>query len=211
MEDVSQIRRDYKKNKLDEHSVPIEPFSFFDKWMQEALQGNFLEPTAFVLSTVSKDNKPSSRVLLLKGYDETGFMFYTNYTSKKGQDIESNDNVAMLFFWDQYERQIRIEGKVEKLTQEESNNYFQSRPYTSRIGAWASKQSQILKSRFTLIRAAAKYMLKYKTEVPLPEFWGGYKVKPVSIEFWQGRESRLHDRIKYIKNNDNWEIVRLYP
>ena len=211
MEDVSQIRRDYKKNKLDEHSVPSEPFSFFDKWIKEALQGNFLEPTAFVLSTVSKDNKPSSRVLLLKGYDDKGFMFYTNYTSKKGQDIESNDNVSMLFFWDQYERQIRIEGKVEKLSHEESNKYFQSRPYTSRIGAWASKQSQILKSRFTLIRAAAKYMLKYKTEVPLPEFWGGYKVKPVSIEFWQGRESRLHDRIKYIKNSDNWEIVRLYP
>lgn len=211
MEDVSQIRRDYKKNKLDEHSVPSEPFSFFDKWIKEALQGNFLEPTAFVLSTVSKDNKPSSRVLLLKGYDDKGFMFYTNYTSKKGQDIESNDNVSMLFFWDQYERQIRIEGKVEKLSHEESNKYFQSRPYTSRIGAWASKQSQILKSRFTLMRAAAKYMIKFKTDVPLPEFWGGYRVIPESIEFWQGRESRLHDRIKYIKNSDNWEIVRLYP
>lgn len=211
MEDVSQIRRDYKKNKLDEHSVPSEPFSFFDKWMKEALQGSFLEPTAFVLSTVSKENKPSSRVLLLKGYDDKGFMFFTNYTSQKGQNIEANDNVSMLFFWDQYERQIRIDGKVEKLSHEESNKYFQSRPYTSRIGAWASKQSQILKSRFTLMRAAAKYMVKFKTDVPLPEFWGGYRVKPESIEFWQGRESRLHDRIKYINEKEKWEIVRLYP
>jgi len=211
MEDVSQIRRDYKKNKLDEHSVPSEPFSFFDKWMGEALQGNFLEPTAFVLSTVSKENKPSSRVLLLKGYDNNGFVFYSNYTSQKGQDIESNNNVSMLFFWDQYERQIRIEGKVEKLTTEESNKYFQSRPYTSRIGAWASKQSQQLKSRFTLLRAAAKYMVKFKNDVPLPEFWGGYRVIPTSVEFWQGRESRLHDRVKYLKENNTWTIKRLYP
>ncbi|HRP02159.1 MAG TPA: pyridoxamine 5'-phosphate oxidase [Candidatus Kapabacteria bacterium] len=211
MEDVSQIRRDYKKDKLDINTVPQNPLIFFDKWMKEVLKGDFAEPTAFVLSTVSAQNTPSSRIVLLKEYDEEGFTFFTNYSSKKGSDISDNNNVSMLFFWDKYERQVRVVGKADKISIEDSERYFKSRPYTSRIGAWASKQSQILSSRFTLMRNVAKYMSQFRTDVPIPEFWGGYKIIPTEIEFWQGRSSRLHDRIKYIKANEQWDIVRLYP
>ena len=211
MSDVSQVRRDYKKFKLDENSVDKNPVNQFRIWMEEALKGDFYEPTAFSLSTVSNENKPSSRILLLKGYDDRGFVFYTNYTSRKGEELEQNQNAAMLFFWDKFERQIRIEGQIVKVSKEESESYFQSRPYASRIGAWASQQSKLLKSRFTLLRQAAMLMVKYKTDVPLPDFWGGYRLIPNAVEFWQGRESRLHDRIKYVKNNGNWDIIRLYP
>lgn len=211
MEDVSQIRRNYKKSKLDISTVPESPYQFFDIWMKEALKSELLEPTAFILSTVSKDSKPSSRIVLLKEYDNNGFVFFTNYLSRKGNELSENENVAMLFFWDCLERQVRIEGKAERISYEESLKYFNSRSYTSRIGAWASKQSQVLNSRFTLMREVAKYMAKYKLEVPLPEFWGGIRIVPEAIEFWQGRESRLHDRIKYNLENGNWIINRLYP
>jgi len=211
MQDVSQIRKDYKKFKLDIESTSDNPFEQFKKWMDDALNGGFLEPTAFVLSTVSIDNKPSSRVLLLKGIEPDGYIFYTNYESRKGNELKHNNNAAMLFFWDKFERQVRIEGKVEKINRKQSEKYFHSRPYTSQIGAWASEQSKELKSRFTLLRRAAQYMLKFKNQVPLPDFWGGYKLFPDRFEFWQGRESRMHDRIVYLIENNKWNKKRLYP
>jgi pyridoxamine 5'-phosphate oxidase len=211
MSDISQIRNDYKKFRLDEDSIFKNPFYQFNKWMEEALAGEFYEPTAFVLSTVSIENKPSSRALLLKGYDDKGFVFYSNYESRKGHDLSLNPNAAMIFFWDKFERQIRIEGRVEKTSKEESEKYFNSRPYKSRIGAWASKQSQTLKSRFKLLREASFIMLKHPLHVPLPENWGGYRLIPEYFEFWQGRESRLHDRFSFKLNEGNWVINRLYP
>jgi len=211
MEDVSQIRKDYKKFKLDIETTLDNPFEQFNKWIDDALNGGFLEPTAFVLSTVSIDNKPSSRVLLLKGIEPDGYIFYTNYESRKGNELKHNNNAAMLFFWDKFERQVRIEGKIEKINREQSEKYFHSRPYTSQIGAWASEQSKELKSRFTLLRRAAQYMLKFKNQVPLPDFWGGYKLFPDRFEFWQGRESRMHDRIVYLIENNKWNKKRLYP
>lgn len=211
MKDVSQIRRDYNKLKLDISNVPNSPFEFFNLWFDDILKLDVLEPTAFVLSTVSAENKPSSRVLLLKGFDNTGFYFYTNYTSRKGNELDNNNNASMVLFWDILERQIRIEGTVQKISKEASEKYFLSRPYTSKIGAWASKQSQRLKSRFTLIKEASKYMLKFKQDVPLPDTWGGYILIPSYFEFWQGRESRMHDRICFELINNEWEKFRLYP
>mgnify|MGYP001390853569 CR=1 FL=1 len=211
MKNLQDIRTDYKKNKLDSNSVLLNPLEQMKIWLDNAINSEMLEPTAFVLSTVNSDSKPSSRVLLLKGIDEKGPIFYTNYKSRKGEELANNPNASMLFFWDALERQIRIEGKIEKLTYEESDKYFQTRPYTSRIGAWASKQSAVLNSRFTLLRKVASLMIKYPVHVPLPDFWGGYRLIPEYFEFWQGRESRLHDRIRFIKIEDNWKIDRLSP
>ncbi len=211
MEDLGSIRRDYKKFKLDEDSILKNPFEQFKVWMEDALHGDFYEPTAVVLSTVDILGRPSSRVLLLKGYDETGFIFYSNYLSRKGEDIDTNPNGSLLFFWDKFERQIRIQGVIHKITHGESKKYFDTRPYTSRIGAWASEQSKPLKSRFTLIRKVIGLMLKYPIDVPLPDFWGGYKLVPHEFEFWQGRESRLHDRFQFVLMDDKWNIRRLSP
>jgi pyridoxamine 5'-phosphate oxidase len=163
------------------------------------------------LSTVSGDCKPSSRVVLLKQFDNSGFVFFTNYESQKGSDLANNPNACLLFFWDSLERQVRIEGTVEKIRPGESDDYFQTRPYTSRIGAWASVQSRQLSGRFELMKKVAVLMAKYPKNVPLPPFWGGYRLKPNSFEFWQGRESRLHDRVKYTLENTVWNVIRLYP
>jgi pyridoxamine 5'-phosphate oxidase len=211
MEDLSNIRRDYSKFSLDINSISPDPFKQFDIWMNDALKGEFLEPTAVAVSTVNKNGRPSSRIVLLKKYNEKGFIFFTNYKSRKGNDISENDFASMLFFWDKFERQIRIEGRIEKVSQKESEEYFESRPYTSKLGAWASNQSQPLKSRFTLMRKVAGLMLKYPSKVPLPEFWGGYILIPDEFEFWQGRESRLHDRFRYQLDGTNWKIERLSP
>lgn len=211
MEDLANIRRDYTKFSLDSGNISIDPFEQFDIWMKDALKGDFLEPTAVAVSTVNADNKPSSRIVLLKSYDDRGFVFFTNYHSRKGTEISGNPFASMLFFWDKFERQIRITGKIEKIAREDSEKYFQSRPYTSRLGAWASEQSQPLKSRFTLIRKVAKLMVKYPLNVPLPDFWGGYRLIPDEFEFWQGRESRLHDRFQYNLKDNNWDIERLSP
>lgn len=208
---LQDIRQDYNKFKLDESSLNKNPFSLFKVWMDEAISGDFYDPTAFVLSTATKDGKPSSRVLLLKGFDENGFVFYTNYESRKGNELSENPFASMLFFWDKFERQIRIEGNIEKLTSEESYDYFRKRPLASKLGAWASDQSKELKSRFTLMRKVAKLMLKYPVQVPLPSHWGGYRLKPERFEFWQGRPSRLHDRFQYNIINNKWEIIRLNP
>ncbi len=211
MEDLSNIRRDYSKFSLDSGHISPDPFEQFDIWMKDALKGDFLEPTAVAVSTVNADNKPSSRIVLLKSYDERGFVFFTNYHSRKGTEISGNPFASMLFFWDKFERQIRITGKIEKISREDSEKYFISRPYTSRLGAWASEQSQPLKSRFTLIRKVAKLMVQHPINVPLPDFWGGYRLVPDEFEFWQGRESRLHDRFQYNLKDNNWSIERLSP
>lgn len=212
MEDLGNIRRDYNKFKLDESSINKNPFDQFKIWMDEGLQGDFYEPTAMVISTVNSDGRPSSRVVLLKSYDEHGFVFFTNYLSRKGTDIAFNPYGSLIFYWDKFERQIRIEGKIEKVTPEESKAYYDKRPYASRIGAWASEQSQPLKSRFTLIRKVVKLMMKHPINVPLPDFWGGYRLVPDEFEFWQGRENRLHDRFRFkLIDTKKWEIERLSP
>ncbi|OGU40196.1 MAG: pyridoxamine 5'-phosphate oxidase [Ignavibacteria bacterium GWB2_35_12] len=211
-ESLSNLRRDYTKGSFSEKTAKENPFEQFKLWFEEVLAAEMLEPTAFVLSTSTKDGKPSSRVLLLKQFDEKGFVFYTNYDSRKGKEIEENPNAAILFFWDKLERQIRIEGKIEKISEVESDKYFQTRPYTSKLGTWASEQSSPLSSRFKLIRQVAQFMAKYPVNVPLPPNWGGYRLIPDVFEFWQGRESRLHDRLQYNKNeNGKWVITRLYP
>ncbi|OGU10302.1 MAG: pyridoxamine 5'-phosphate oxidase [Ignavibacteria bacterium GWA2_35_8] len=211
-ESLSNLRRDYTKGSFSEKTAKENPFEQFKLWFEEVLAAEMLEPTAFVLSTSTKDRKPSSRVLLLKQFDEKGFVFYTNYDSRKGKEIEENPNAAILFFWDKLERQIRIEGKIEKISEVESDKYFQTRPYTSKLGTWASEQSSPLSSRFKLIRQVAQFMAKYPVNVPLPPNWGGYRLIPDVFEFWQGRESRLHDRLQYNKNeNGKWVITRLYP
>ncbi|MBE2189256.1 MAG: pyridoxamine 5'-phosphate oxidase [Desulfobulbaceae bacterium] len=212
MEDLGNIRRDYNKFKLDESSINKNPFDQFKIWMDEGLKGDFYEPTAMVISTVNSEGRPSSRVVLLKSYDEHGFVFFTNYLSRKGTDIAFNPYGSLIFYWDKFERQIRIEGKIEKVTPEESKAYYDKRPYTSRIGAWASEQSQPLKSRFTLIRKVVKLMMKHPINVPLPDFWGGYRLVPDEFEFWQGRENRLHDRFRFkLIDTKKWEIERLSP
>jgi pyridoxamine 5'-phosphate oxidase len=208
---LASLRRDYKKGSFNEKIAHKDPFVQFKIWFDEVLDSDVLEPTAFVLSTATKDGKPSSRALLLKGFDEKGFVFYSNYESRKGKEIEENPYGAMLFYWDKFERQVRIEGEIEKTTIEESDKYFQSRPYTSKAGTWASKQSTPLTSRIKLMRQVAQVMAKYQKNVPLPPFWGGYRLIPDSFEFWQGRESRLHDRIEYILENGKWKLTRLYP
>lgn len=211
-EAIQSLRKDYTQGRFDEKTAKDDPFEQFSEWFEQVLKSDFIEPTAMVLSTVDKNGIPSSRVVLLKKFDNSGFVFFTNYESKKGNDIEENPNVSLLFYWDKLERQVRIVGKAEKISKEESEEYFRTRPYLSRIGAWASKQSSPLKSRFTLMREVAKLTIKFPKEVPLPPHWGGYRIVPYYFEFWQGRPSRLHDRIAYIlQANGTWTKQRLYP
>ena len=208
---ISDIRREYISGTFSEKTALDNPFEQFRLWFNDARSVEMLEPNAMSVSTVSRDGMPSSRVVLLKSLDERGFVFFTNYESQKGNEIADCPKVCLLFHWDKLARQVRINGLCRKIAHEESDEYYQTRPYTSRLGAWASKQSSPLKSRFTLIRQVAMIMAKYPVNVPLPPFWGGYRVEPSYFEFWQGRESRLHDRIAYTIENNNWTKVRLYP
>lgn len=208
---IEDKHRDYKKHILTESNISRNPIHQFADWFEEAGKAGILDPNAMILSTAGKDLIPSSRVVLLKQFDEKGFVFFTNYESRKGIEINENPNAALLFFWDVLERQIRIKGKIEKATRTESEDYFNTRPYSSRIGAIASKQSKALKSRFTLMREVAKLIFKYPKHVPLPDNWGGYRLIPDMFEFWQGRESRLHDRFRYDLDYSGWNISRLYP
>jgi len=211
IEKLFDLRRDYSTRQFNESVAKDSPFEQFKQWFDEVSQTSILEPNAMILSTASKEGKPSSRVLLLKQFDEIGFVFFTNYESRKGKELEENPNANILFFWDILERQVRIEGTVIKITKEESEEYFKTRPYKSRLGAWASKQSTPLKTRFSLIREVAKIMAKYPIDVPLPPYWGGYRLVPEQFEFWQGRPSRLHDRIQYKLDKNIWKKIRLYP
>lgn len=206
------MRREYKQNELDEHSVDANPFVQFEKWFSDAQNAQVLEPNSMLLATSGARNIPNIRAVLLKIFDERGFVFFTNYASDKAKEIEENPNVAVEFLWLDLERQVRIIGTCEKISSAESLAYFMKRSRGSQIGAWVSEQSKIISSRKLLSMALEKMKEKFKNgEVPLPDFWGGYRVVPTKIEFWQGRESRLHDRVLYTKKESKWEISRLAP
>ncbi len=212
MKSLADLRKTYARESLTESAVDPDPIIQFRTWMNEALDAELPEPNAMTVATVGADGKPSARVLLIKGVDQRGFVFFTNYESHKGRDLEANPHASLVFYWIELERQVRIDGRVEKLPEEESDGYFDSRPLDSRIGAWASNQSRELSSRLALVANAAKYAARYAMNPPRPPHWGGYVVIPEAIEFWQGRPSRLHDRILYTCQPDgSWKIVRLAP
>jgi pyridoxamine 5'-phosphate oxidase len=211
-QEISDIRKDYKLRTLNEEDVTADPIEQFTRWWSEAIYSEIDEVNAMTLATATKDGVPSARIVLLKGYNENGFIFFTNYNSHKGQELAENPRAALVFFWKELERQVRIEGMVEKVSAKESDEYFNTRPSGSRIGAWASPQSSIIENRDVIELSAKKYDATFKEEIPRPPYWGGYIVMPVKIEFWQGRSSRLHDRIQYTKQSDEgWEIRRLAP
>jgi pyridoxamine 5'-phosphate oxidase len=210
MKSIKNIRTDYVKNELNFDDLTVHPFDLFKSWMTDALE-HVSEPNAFVLSTVNVEGKPSSRVLLLRDLDDKGFNFFTNYNSQKSQDIESNPHVCMNFFWYESERQVRVSGRIEKLSSEASEDYFSSRPYESKIGAWSSPQSSVIDSREVLNKNVKDFSSQYTEDVPRPPHWGGYCIVPDKIEFWQGRSSRLHDRFVYSLEGEEWKIVRLAP
>ena len=210
--ELAAIRRDYSLKELSKSSVDKNPFEQFGTWMTEALNSQVPEPTAMMLSTVDADCRPSARVVLLKEFNETGFTFFTNYESKKAQDLLANPNAVLHFFWPELERQVAIYGTAAKIPAEESAAYFHTRPVGSQIGAWASKQSSVIASRSVHEKWVAELQEKFEgREIPLPDFWGGFCVTPRKFEFWQGRQSRLHDRICYELDGDAWEIYRLSP
>ena len=210
--DIADIRRDYQLASLDEATSMAHPMDQFTIWWNDAIESNIDEVNAFVLSTVKANGAPASRVVLLKGYTPEGFIFFTNYDSNKGKEITANPNVAMNFFWKELERQVRITGTIKKISVEESAEYFHSRPLGSQVGAWASPQSQVIPNRDFLEKNFTEQTEKYKEgNVPLPPHWGGYIVHPTQVEFWQGRSSRLHDRIRYSFENNQWTKQRLAP
>lgn len=209
---IHQLRTTFSKASLDEKDVLSDGVEQFKKWFAEAVDAKVNEVNAMSLSTVSKAGKPSSRIVLLRNIDQDGFVFYTNYESRKGGEIHDNPNVALLFFWPELERQVRIEGVLIKQGAEESDKYFNSRPRESKLGAWTSAQSKVVSSRKVLDEEYEKLSKKYPgNDVPRPAYWGGYILKPSSLEFWQGRPGRLHDRILYSKNGEVWKIERLAP
>ncbi len=210
---IADIRRDYKLKSLDETDMAADPFSQFTHWWQEAVNSDIDEVNAMTLATATTTGFPSARIVLLKGYSESGFIFFSNYLSHKGKELQDNPYAALVFFWKELERQIRIEGTVEKISGEESDRYFQTRPLLSRIGAWASPQSENVKDRNIIEHKFADMEKQFGTaDIPRPPHWGGYIVKPRLFEYWQGRRSRLHDRIQYtIDSAGRWQMERLAP
>lgn len=210
--DISDIRREYLGDPLKKEEMKNNPVDQFKQWFNQALEADLIDANAMVLTTVSPEGKPSARTVLFKGIGKGGFRFYTNYESLKGQNIAKNPNVSLLFRWAELERQVRVRGKAEKLTKEESEAYFKKRPRPSQISAWTSKQSREVESRNALEQRFEKIKKRFENqEIPLPDYWGGFLVKPRQIEFWEGRPSRLHDRILYTKKEDGWELSRLAP
>ena len=208
---IKHLREDFNKYKINFKNLPEHPLSLFDKWIEQALNEN-KEANAFVLSTVSDKNIPSSRVLLLRDFDKNGFTFFTNYNSIKANDIENNNNVALNFYWSEFQRQVRIIGKAEKISDLDRDKYFSSRPRESQIGAWVSEQSAIIPLDTSFANKMQNMESKFEGEkVERPLNWGGYKVAPISIEFWQGRPSRLHDRVRHTLDKGNWKLDRLSP
>ncbi len=214
---IADLRQDDRLQSLDITDVANDPIEQFKKWFDEALKSEILEPNAMTLATATPDGKPSARIVLLKGIENQGFVFYTNYNSKKGAEMAANPQAALCFCWLELQRQIRIEGTIEKVDEATSDAYFHSRPMGSRIGAWASPQSQVIENRAVIEENEKSYQKQFHTEggleaeIPRPSHWGGYVLKPTMIEFWQGRSSRLHDRICYVFENNAWEIERLAP
>jgi len=209
---VADLRVDYLKGNLTEAEVASDPLTQFDAWFKQAVAAEVVEANAMSLATVA-GSKPSLRIVLLKGYDRRGFTWFTNYESKKGQELAQNPNAALTFFWPELERQVRIEGTVSKITAEDSDTYYQSRGKGSRIGAWASPQSQEIADRDVLEQRVQQMIDTYQASdhIPRPPHWGGYCLEPTLVEFWQGRPSRLHDRIQYSREAEGWKIVRLAP
>ena len=197
---------------VDAHELAPAPVDQFRRWFESAKRARMYQPNAFQLATCSTEGRPAVRTLLLKGYDARGFLYYTNYESRKGRELAGNPQAMMLFFWNEMHRQVRIEGRVDKLTAEESARYFHSRPRGSQVGAWASHQSSVIKDRAELEQRVAEYEKKFAgSEVPLPPYWGGFRLVPDQFEFWQGRAFRLHDRFIYRRTENDWRIVRLAP
>jgi len=210
---IADLRKDYTLQDLNESQINPNPFIQFQTWFSQALAAQLPEPNAMTLATCTPDGKPSARMVLLKDVNERGFAFFSNYNSRKGEEINENPHAALVFWWAELERQVRIVGTVEKVSPQESDNYFYSRPGTSRLGAWASNQSEIIASREVLEGQLQQFQRKYENqEVPRPPHWGGFRVVPREIEFWQGRSSRLHDRLLYTQLDDGiWKIERLSP
>ena len=208
---ISQIRKSYERAELSENASHADPLQQFDQWFNEALHSEVPEPNAMTLATVGADSRPSTRIVLIKGFDERGIVWYTNYESRKGHELSENPFAALQFHWVELERVVRIEGRVEKVSAEESDIYFNSRPLDSRIGAWASPQSQPISGRTWLVAEAAKYGAKFLLNPPRPPHWGGYRLIPDRWEFWQGRKSRLHDRLTYRLEQGQWKRERLAP
>ncbi len=213
MKNIADIRKDYRLRTLTEIAVEADAVKQFGKWWDEAVNSDIDEVNAVTLATATLEGKPSARIVLLKGYDENGFLFYSNYTSNKGHELAHNPLACMVFFWKELERQVRIEGIIEKVDSEESDHYFASRPEGSRIGAWASPQSMVIEKREIIEANVLKYQKRFADQnIPRPAHWGGYRLKPISIEFWQGRSNRLHDRLQYTLQEDaTWKIERLAP
>ena len=211
MESIADLRKSYERSELDESASLADPLAQFELWLQQAIAGEIPEPNAMTLATVGADGRPSTRVVLIKGCDARGIVWFTNYQSRKGRELAHQPFAALQFHWVELERVVRIEGRVEPVDAAESDAYFQSRPLDSRIGAWASPQSEVISSRGVLVANAAKFGAKFMLNPPRPPHWGGYRLVPDRWEFWQGRKSRLHDRLQYRLHDDIWSRKRLAP
>lgn len=211
MDSIAQLRKNYTFGQLSETEVPPNPLSLFQLWFDQAIKAECPEPNSMTLATADAAGNPSARIVLLKGADETGFTFFTNYDSQKGRELAVRPQAALLFHWHELERQVRIKGVVERVSPAESDEYFQSRPAASRIGAWASPQSAEIPNREFLEEAEKRFAADFGDKPPRPDHWGGYRLRPTEIEFWQGRPSRLHDRIHYQLDGAQWRITRLAP
>lgn len=209
---LADIRKDFSKKELSPEECLPDPLAQLESWLDQAIAAQMPEPTAMNLATAGADGRPTSRIVLLKGVEDGQLLFYTNYLSRKGRQLSDNPYVALTFFWPELERQIRIEGRAAQVAPEISDAYFASRPYTSRVGAWASEQSSEISSKGVLVSRAAMFGVKHPLNVPRPPHWGGYAVTPDRLEFWQGRPSRLHDRVQYaLREDGGWKIARLAP